>query len=231
MGLVVTNIKRADRDATDALGKYGVATVHEAQGRVGLMSNRMRPIYRGPRISGTAVTALASPGDNWMIHVAAEQCQEGDILVVAPTSPSQSGFFGDLLGTLLKSRGVRGLIIDGGCRDIADLQQMGFPVWSNCISAHGTVKETVGDVNIPISCGDALVNPGDVIVADDDGVVVVPRLTAADVVEKSEARERREDTIRERYAAGELGLDMNNMRPKLAERGLRYVDQADLDKS
>jgi len=230
MGTVVTNIKRADRAATDALAQYGVATVHEAQGRVGLMAPRLRPIYRGPAISGTAVTVLAPPGDNWMIHVAAEHCQDGDILVVTPVSSSDSGYFGDLLGTLLRSRGVRGVVLDAGCRDITDLEEMGFPVWSKCVCAHGTVKETIGDVNLPISCGEQVVNPGDVIVADNDGVVVVPRLRAADVVKASEARVQREAGVRKRYAAGELGLDINNMRPRLAEKGLVYVDQADLER-
>ena len=229
MPIVVTDIKRADQSATDALASFGVATVHEAQGRAGLMAPRIRPIFRGPAISGTAVTVLAPPGDNWMIHVAAEQCQPGDIMVVSPVSASDSGYFGDLLGTLLKSRGVRGLIIDAGCRDINDLETMGFPVWSKCIHAHGTVKESVGDVNVPISCGDQVVNPGDVIVADFDGVVVVPRLRAAEVVAASEARVKREDGIRLRYAAGELGLDMNNMRPRLVEKGLTYVPQSELD--
>lgn len=231
MPIVVTDIKRADREATDALARYGVATVHEAQGRVGLMAPRIRPIFRGPSISGTAVTVLAPPGDNWMIHVAAEQCEPGDILVVSPISASDSGYFGDLLGTLMQSKGVRGLIIDAGCRDVSDLEKMGFPVWSKCISAHGTVKETIGDVNVPISCGDQLVNAGDVIVADNDGVVVVPRLRAADVVIAAEARELREANIRARYAKGELGLDMNNMRPRLAEKGLTYVRQSDLNQN
>jgi len=215
MGIVVTNIKRAERAATDALARYGVATVHEAQGRVGLMAPRLRPIYRGPAVSGTAVTVLLPPGDNWMIHVAAEHCQAGDILVVSPISSSDSGYFGDLLGTLFKSRGVRGVVLDAGCRDIVDLEEMGFPVWSKCICAHGTVKETIGDV----------------IVADNDGVVVVPRLRAAEVVKASEARVQREAGVRKRYAVGELGLDMNNMRPRLAEKGLVYVDQADYEKA
>ncbi len=228
MPTVVTDIARADPTATEALGRFGVATVHEAMGRVGLMAPRLRPIWRGARVSGTAVTALCPPGDNWMIHVAAEQCQPGDILVVAPVSASDSGYFGDLLGTLLATRGVRALIIDAGCRDVAELAAQGFPVWSKCVSAHGTVKETLGDVNLPLSCGDQIVNPGDVIVADDDGVVVVPRASAAHVAEAAAAREAREAMIRERYGAGELGLDMNNMRPKLAEKGLRYVRQADL---
>lgn len=231
MPIVVTDIARPDPQAVVALARHGVATVHEAQGRTGLMAPRIRPIWRGARIAGSAVTVTVAPGDNWMIHVAAEQCQPGDIMVVSPISRSESGFFGDLLGTLLQTRGVRGLVIDGGCRDIADLERMGFPVWSRCISSHGTVKETLGDVNLPVSCGEALVNPGDVIVADDDGVVVVPRRSAAEVATLAAAREAREETIRARYAAGELGLDMNGMRPRLAQKGLRYVTQSEHDAS
>jgi 4-hydroxy-4-methyl-2-oxoglutarate aldolase len=229
MPVVVTNIKRADPGTVDALGAYGVATVHEAMGRVGLLAPRLRPIWPGARISGSAVTVLAAPGDNWMIHVAAEQCQPGDIMVVSPVSRSESGYFGDLLGTLMMARGVRGLIIDAGCRDVVDLQKMGFPVWSRAICAHGTVKETLGDVNTTVSCGDQVIHAGDVIVADDDGVVVVPRRDAARVVKAAEEREQREEGIRKRYAAGELGLDMNNMRPRLAEKGLVYVDQTNHD--
>jgi 4-hydroxy-4-methyl-2-oxoglutarate aldolase len=229
MPVVVTNIKRADREAADALARFGVATVHEAQGRTGLMHQRMRPIWRGRAISGTAVTCTLPPGDNWMIHVAAEQCQEGDILVAAAISEAHSGYFGDLLGTLLLARGVRGLIIDAGCRDVDDLEKIGFPVWSRSISAHGTVKVTVGDVNIPVSCGDTVVNPGDVIVADSDGVVVVPRTAATNVVKASQARVDREEIVRARYGAGELGIDINNMRPRLAEKGLTYIDQADYE--
>jgi 4-hydroxy-4-methyl-2-oxoglutarate aldolase len=227
MPVCVTDIKRADRAAADALAAFGTATVHEAQGRTGLMHHRLRPVWRGPAISGTAVTCTLPPGDNWMIHVAAEQCREGDILVAAAISEAHSGYFGDLLATLLQSRGVRGLVIDAGCRDVADLERMGFPVWSRSISAHGTVKETVGDVNVPVACGETLVHPGDVIVADIDGVVVVPRRTAPAVVEKAHAREAREETIRARYGAGELGIDINDMRPKLAERGLTYMTQAE----
>ena len=229
MGVVVQKIKRADREITDALAQYGVATIHEAQGRIGLMAPRIRPIYTGARISGTALTVSVAPCDNWMIHVAAEVCQEGDIMVVAPTSYSDAGYFGDLLGTLMKSRGARGTVLDAGCRDIVDLKEMGFPVWSNSVSAQGTVKETVGSVNIPIVCGGQNVKPGDVIVADDDGVVVVALTDAGDVLAKSRAREEKEAGIRKRYAAGELGLDMNNMRPALKEKGLTYVDQADLE--
>ncbi len=227
MPVVVTNIKRADPDAAAALAQYGVATIHEAQGRTGLMHQRLRPIYRGPAISGNAVTCTLPPGDNWMIHVATEQCQPGDVLVAATISEAHSGYFGDLIGTILKTRGVQGLILDAGCRDVDDLEGMGFPVWSRSIHAHGTVKETLGDVNVPVSCGEALVNPGDVIVADNDGVVVVPRLEVAEVAEAAAKRVANEEKNRVRYAAGELGLDVNNMRGKLAEKGLTYVDQKD----
>ncbi|MGB3407505.1 MAG: 4-carboxy-4-hydroxy-2-oxoadipate aldolase/oxaloacetate decarboxylase [Jannaschia sp.] len=230
MAVVVTDIKRADPEAARALARYGVATVHEAQGRVGLMHQRLRPIYKGAAVSGTAVTCTLAPGDNWMIHVAVEQCQPGDILVAATISESHSGYFGDLLGTSLKARGVTGLILDAGCRDIRDLEALGFPVWSRSISAHGTVKETLGDVNIPVSCGDAIVRPGDVIVADDDGVVVVPRLSAAAVVAASQARIDREEQSRARYQAGELGLDVNDMRGRLREKGLTYVSQAEWER-
>ena len=231
MPVVVTDIKRADATAAKSLAQYGVATVHEAQGRVGLMHQRLRPIWRGPAISGTAVTCTLPPGDNWMIHVAVEQCQPGDVLVAATISEAHSGYFGDLIGTILKTRGVNGLILDAGCRDVDDLEAMGFPVWSRSISAHGTVKETLGDVNIPVSCGDEVVNPGDVIVADNDGVVVVPRLKASEVAAAAQARIEKEEQSRERYLAGELGLDVNNMRPKLKERGLTYVTQNDWEAS
>ena len=224
MPVVVRNIQRADKSVTDAFAEFGVATVHEAQGRKGLLAPYLRPVYPGAQISGTAVTVSVPPADNWMIHVAVEQCREGDVVVVAPTSHSDAGYFGELLATALGARGVRGTVIEAGCRDVAALKQMGFPVWSRYVSAQGTIKESLGDVNVPVVCGGRLVRPGDVVVADDDGVVLVERNEAEAVLDACRAREEKEADSRRRYQAGELSLDVNSMREPLAAKGLQYVD-------
>ncbi|WP_036348639.1 4-carboxy-4-hydroxy-2-oxoadipate aldolase/oxaloacetate decarboxylase [Mycolicibacterium aromaticivorans] len=226
-GIVVRMINRPPAEVVDALGEHGVATIHEAQQGTGLLSSELWPIYRGAHISGTAVTVSVPPADNWMIHVAVELCQSGDVLVVAPTSPSDAGYFGDLLAASAQARGIRGLIIEAGCRDVADLTAMAFPVWSKHICAKGTVKQQLGNINLPMVCAGQLVHPGDVIIADDDGVVVVPRTAVIEVLNATQQRTAREAALRDRYRRGELSIDVHEMRGRLADAGLTYVDSLD----
>ncbi|RZD84789.1 4-carboxy-4-hydroxy-2-oxoadipate aldolase/oxaloacetate decarboxylase [Streptomyces albidoflavus] len=224
LGIVHRTVERADRAAVEALSAFGVATVHEAMGRLGLMRPYIRPVYEGARLCGTAVTVLLQPGDNWMLHVAAEQVREGDVVVAGCTTESEDGFFGELLATSLRARGAAGLVIDGGCRDVDDLRRMDFPVFSRAVNAKGTVKATLGSVNVPVVVANALVNPGDVVVADADGVVIVPAARAAEVAEAAARREAAEEGKRQRFRDGELGLDLYAMRGPLAELGLTYLD-------